>query len=170
MAKLSLQLLDGLLQSEDLVEERALQRLIKRRQLLGLRRVSLLLQLPSQAIEDLQNLHFLCSRIFRHFGLFFSITSNKPDRATAGWEPRGCERGLLTWRKYSCCPHLDGSVAASSPGRLSTSPEAGRGGASGALAPGRLRACKRARVSGATRPEEEAGGLAARCGVVGPRR
>lgn len=127
MAKLSLQLLDGLLQCQDLVEERALQRLVKRGQLLVLRRVALLLQLPSEAIEDLQDLHFLCSRIFRHFGLFFSITFKKPDRATAGWEPRGCDHGLLTWRKYSCCPHLDGSVAASSPGRLSTSAEAGRG-------------------------------------------
>lgn len=53
MAELSLQLLDGLLQCKDLVEERALQRLIKRGQLLILRRVSLLLQLPPQAVEDL---------------------------------------------------------------------------------------------------------------------
>lgn len=77
MAKLSLQLLDGLLQCKDLVEERALQRLVERRQLLVLRRVSLLLQLPSKAIQDLQDLHLLCSRVFRHFGIFFSITSKK---------------------------------------------------------------------------------------------
>lgn len=128
MAELSLQLLDGLLQCKDLVEERALQRLIKRRQLLVLRCVSLLLQLPPQTVKDLQDLHFLCSRVFRHFESLFSSTFNpKPDQATAGWEPGGCDHGLLTWRKYSCCPHLDGSVAASSPGRLSTSAEAGRG-------------------------------------------
>lgn len=78
MAKLSLQLLDGLLQCKDLVEERALQRLVEHRQLLVLRRVSLLLQLPSKAIQDLQDLHLLCSRVFRHFGIFFSITSKKP--------------------------------------------------------------------------------------------
>lgn len=59
MTYLSLQLLDGLLEGEDLVEEGTLQHLIKGRQLLILRRVTLLLQFHSQAIEDLQDLHFL---------------------------------------------------------------------------------------------------------------
>lgn len=123
MAELSLQLLDGLLQCKDLVEERALQRLIKRRQLLVLRRVSLLLQLPPQAVEDLQDLHFLCSRVFRHFGSLFSSTFNP--------KPGGSTAAALTWTEVWRPPHLGVSP-----------PRQRLGGASGALAPGRLRACK----------------------------